>query len=53
MYDYSGEWACRVDIPAQSGVGGGGRACSDLSGEPGLHAFHFMNNGSNFLVEMI
>ena len=23
MYDYAGEWACRVDIPAQSGVGGG------------------------------
>jgi glutaminase len=76
MYDYSGEWAYRVGIPAKSGVGGGVmsvvnrqlgiatysprldsrgnscrglRACEELAGRFGLHAFDCLNVGSSFL----
>ncbi len=79
MYDYAGEWAYRVGVPAKSGVGGGImavvnrqlsiavysprldargnsvrgiRVCTDLANEFGLHAFDFMNFGSNFIRAM-
>ena len=79
MYDYAGEWAYRVGVPAKSGVGGGIMAvvnrqlsvaiysprldargnsvrgikvCTDLANEFGLHAFDFMNFGSNFIRAM-
>jgi len=80
MYDYAGEWAYRVGVPAKSGVGGGVMAvvnrqlgiavysprldargnsvrgikvCTDLANEFGLHAFDFMNFGSNFIRAML
>jgi glutaminase len=79
MYDYAGEWAYRVGVPAKSGVAGGVLAvvnrqfsigvysprldfrgnsvrgiavCIDLAEEFGLHAFDFMNFGSNFIRAM-
>ncbi len=79
MYDYAGEWAYRVGVPAKSGVAGGVMAvvnrqfslgvysprldargnsvrgiavCIDLAEEFGLHAFDFMNFGSNFIRAM-
>lgn len=79
MYDYAGEWAYRVGVPAKSGVAGGIMAvvnrqlsvavysprldargnsvrgikvCTDLADEFGLHAFDFMNVGSNFIGAM-
>ena len=80
MYDFSGEWAYRVGVPAKSGVSGGLigvvnrqmgiatyspkldkrgnsvrgiKACIDLSSELGLHAFDYLNIGSNYLNTMI
>lgn len=79
MYDYAGEWAYRVGVPAKSGVAGGIMAvvnrqlsiavysprldargnsvrgikvCTELAGDFGLHAFDFMNFGSNFIRAM-
>ena len=79
MYDYAGEWAYRIGVPAKSGVAGGVMAvvnrqfslgvysprldsrgnsvrgigvCVDLAEEFGLHAFDFMNFGSNFIRAM-
>jgi glutaminase len=79
MYDYAGEWAYRVGVPAKSGVAGGVLAvvnrqfslavysprldargnsvrgiavCVDVAEEFGLHAFDFMNFGSNFIRSM-
>jgi glutaminase len=79
MYDYAGEWAYRVGMPAKSGVAGGIMAvvnrqlgiavysprldargnsvrgikvCAELAGDFGLHAFDFMNFGSNFIRAM-
>lgn len=79
MYDFAGEWAYRVGVPAKSGVSGGIMAvvnrqfsiavysprldargnsvrgikvCTELSNEFGLHAFDFMNIGSNFIGAM-
>lgn len=79
MYDYAGEWAYRVGVPAKSGVAGGVIAvvnrqlslgvysprldargnsvrgiavCTELAEEFGLHAFDFMNFGSNFIRAM-
>lgn len=76
MYNFAGEWAYRVGVPAKSGVSGGIlavvnrqcsiavysprldprgnsvrgiRVCIDAAEEFGLHAFDFMNFGSNFL----
>jgi len=37
MYDYAGEWAYRVGIPAKSGVGGG--ICAVVPGVCGIGAF--------------
>ncbi|MBD2465086.1 glutaminase A [Oscillatoria sp. FACHB-1407] len=37
MYNYSGEWACRVGIPAKSGVGGGITAV--VPGQLGIGTF--------------
>ncbi len=79
MYNFAGEWAYRVGIPAKSGVSGGiltvinrqfslavysprldsrGNSvrgiqlCIDVGDEFGLHAFDFMNFGSNFIRSM-
>lgn len=79
MYNFAGEWAYRVGIPAKSGVSGGILAvinrqfclatysprldsrgnsvrgiqlCVDVGDEFGLHAFDFMNFGSNFIRSM-
>lgn len=79
MYNFAGEWAYRVGVPAKSGVSGGVLAvvnrqfslavysprvdlrgnsvrgiqlCIDVAEEFGLHAFDFMNFGSNFIRSM-
>jgi glutaminase len=37
MYDYAGEWAYRVGVPAKSGVGGG--ICAVIPGRAGIGVF--------------
>ena len=37
MYDYAGEWAYRIGIPAKSGVGGG--IVSVIPGQAGVATF--------------
>ena len=37
MYDYAGEWAYRVGMPAKSGVGGG--ICAVVPGRAGIGIF--------------